>query len=111
MSAPANSNISVSGSQHSSNDDQGNLFKLRIELFAFERATMEAQLANYIERIQRKHPSFLPEDYKMLPHHDVIQFHLQGELSSVPAFEFYEVQIQLVQQVRPSRVYFTAALM
>ena len=29
----------------------------------------------------------------------------------MPAFEFYEVQIQLVQQVRPARVYFTAALM
>ena len=111
MAAPPSSNNSLTGSHHSLNDDQGNLFKLRIELFAFERATIEAQLANYIEKLQRKHPTFLPDDYKMLPHHDILQFQLQGENSTVPAFEFYEVQVQLVQQVQPARVYFTATLM
>ena len=81
------------------------MFRLRLELFSFERATIEAQITSYIEKLLRKHPSFTPDDYKMLHLHDVLQFHLPGEHSAVAAFDFFEVQVQLVQQVRPSRVY------
>ena len=87
------------------------MFQLCIELFSFETATIEAQLLSYIEKIQRKHPTFQPDEYKMLPHHNVLQFNLPGENSEMPAFDYYEVQMQLVQHVRPSHVYFTATLM
>jgi hypothetical protein len=96
----------TSVSQHPSNHDQENHFKLRIELFAFERTTMEVHLANCIEKIQRQHPSFLPKEFKVLPHHDLIEFILQGEHSSAPAFDFYNISVQLIQQVSPSRLFF-----
>jgi hypothetical protein len=105
------STAQTSVSQHSSNHDQENHFKLRIELFAFERTTMEVHLANCIEKIQRQHSSFLPEEFKVLPHHDLIEFMLQGEHSSAPAFDFYNISVQLIQQVNPSRLFFTATLM
>jgi hypothetical protein len=105
------STAQTSVSQNSSNQDQENHFKLRIELFAFERTTMEVHLANYIEKIQCQHSSFLPEEFKVLPHHDLIEFMLQGEHSLAPAFDFYNISVQLIQQVNPSQLFFTAALM
>ena len=91
MAAPHSS--SVTSSTHPPQYDQRNMFQLRIELFSFERATIEAQLLNYIEKIQRKHPTFQPDEYKMLPHHNVLQFNLPGENSEMPAFDYYEVQM------------------
>ena len=73
--------------------------------------TMEVHLANCIEKIQRQHSSFLPEELKVLPHHNLVEFMLLGEHSSAPAFDLYNVQIELIQQVNPSRLFFAATLM
>jgi hypothetical protein len=105
------SNQSQTSVSQTSSQDQENHFKLRIELFAFERTTMEAHLANYIERIQRQHSDFLPPEVKVLPHHDLIEFKLLGEHTQAPAFDFYHISVQLVQQVNPSPLFFIAALM
>ena len=100
-----------SSESHLSTQDQENHFKLRIELFQFERTTMEVHLENCLEKIQRQHPSFLPEKFKVLPHHDLLEFMLLGENSLAPAFDFYTISVQLIQQVNPSRLFFTATLM
>jgi hypothetical protein len=108
---PANSKMSHSGSgSQVSSQDQQNHFKLRIELFQFEKTTIEEHLRNYIEKIQRQHCDFLPPDAKILSHHNLLEFMLLGEHTHAPAFEFYHVQIQLVQQVTPSRIFFVAQL-
>ena len=36
---------------------------------------------------------------------------LLGENSLAPAFDFYTISVQLIQQVNPSRLFFTATLM
>ena len=84
---------SGSGSQVSSQDQQ-NHFKLRIELFQFEKTTIEENLRNYIEKIQRQHCDFLPPDTKILSHHNLMEFMLLGEHTHAPAFDFYHVQLQ-----------------
>ena len=99
-----------SDSHQSSAQDQENHFKLRVELFQFERTTMEVHLENYLEKIQRQHPSFIPEKFKVLPHHELLDFMLLGENSLAPAFDFYTISVQLIQQVNPSRLFFTATL-
>ena len=110
MAAQFGSNTLVSGSTHSPQQPQGNMFKLRLELFSFERETIESQITSYLEKLLRKHPTFKPDDYKLLHLHDVLQFHLPGEHSTMPAFDFFAVEVQLVQSVQPSRVYLTATL-
>ena len=60
---------------------RGNVIRLRLELFSYERETIEAQISSYIQRLLRRNPSFIPEDYKLLHIHDVIQFHIIGEHS------------------------------
>jgi hypothetical protein len=90
--------------------DQQNHFKLRVELFQFETTTIEEHLKNYIGKVQRQHCSFVPPDVKILSHHDLLQFILSGEQSRAPAFEFYHLKIQLVQQINPSRVFFIGQL-
>ena len=73
----------MSQSQHSgsqvSSQDQENHFKLQIELFQFEKNTMEAHLTSYIEKIQRQHCYSLPPDAKILSHHNLLEFMLLGE--------------------------------
>ena len=108
---PASTKMSHSGSvSQISSQDQQNHFKLRIELFQFEKTTIEEHLRNYVEKIQRQHCDFLPPDAKILSHHNLLEFMLLGEQTRAPAFEFYHVQIQLVQQVTPSRMFFVAQL-
>ena len=49
---PAKSKMSHSGSgSQVSSQDQPNHFKLRIELFQFEKTTIEEHLRNYIETL------------------------------------------------------------
>jgi hypothetical protein len=72
---------------------------------------MEAHLTSYIEKIQRQHSDFLPPEANILPHHNLLEFMLLGENTQAPAFDFYHIQIQLVQQVNPSRLFFIAQLM
>ena len=71
---------------------------------------MEVHLENYLEKIQRQHPEFVPEQFKVLQHHDMLSFVLLGEISHAPAFSFQTISVQLIQQVNPSRVFFTATL-
>jgi hypothetical protein len=97
-------------SNQSSIMDQQNHIKLRVELFQFERTTMEVHLENYLEKIQRQHPEFVHEQFKVLQHHDMLSFVLLGEISHAPAFSFQTISVQLIQQVNPSRVFFTATL-
>ena len=99
-----------SHSHHHSNMEQQHLIKLRVELFQFERTTIEVHLDNYLEKIQRQHPSFIPGDFKMLQHHEMLSFVLLGEISHVPAFSYQTINVQLVQQNHPSRVFFIATL-
>ena len=101
---------SSSHSHHHSNMEQQHLIKLRVELFQFERTTIEVHLDNYLEKIQRQHPSFIPGDFKMLQHHEMLSFVLLGEISHVPAFSYQTINVQLVQQNHPSRVFFIATL-
>ena len=107
---PASTKMSNSGSVSQTSSQDQNHFKLRIELFQFETTTIEEHLKNYIGKIQRQHCNFLPPDAKILSHHDLLEFMLIGEQTRAPAFEFYHLQIQLVQQVTPSRVFFIAQL-
>ena len=46
----------------------------------------------------------------ILPYHDLLEFMLLGEETSAPAFDFYHVQLQLVQQIHPSCIFFKAQL-
>ena len=110
MAANFGSNLLTSGSNHSPLQPQGNMVRLRLELFSYERETIEVQISSYLQKLLRKHPSFRPDDYKLLHLHDVLQFHLPGEHSTMPAFDFFAVEVRLVQSVRPSRVYLTATL-
>jgi hypothetical protein len=98
-----------SGSQIS-NQDQLNHFKLRVGFFQFETTTIQEHLKNYIEKLQRQHCDYSPPDAMFLPHHDLLEFMLLGEETSAPAFDFYHVQLQLVQQIHPSRIFFVAQL-
>ena len=91
--------------------DQQHLIKLRVELFQFERTTIEVHLESYLEKIQRQHPTFVPEPFKMLQHHEMLSFVLLGEISHAPAFSYQTINVQLVQETNPSRVFFTATLM
>ena len=68
------STATTSTSNHSTLSDQENNFKLRIELFQFERTTVEVHLSNYIEKIQRQNPSFLLDEFKVLAKHDILEF-------------------------------------
>ena len=61
--------------------------------------------------MQRQHPDFHPEQFKVLPQHKLIEFNLREEKSSAPTFNFYTISIQLTQQVNPSRIFFTDKLM
>ena len=73
-----------SDSHQSSIMDQQNHIKLRVELFQFKRTTMEVHLENYLEKIQRQHSEFIPEQFKVLQHHDLLSFVLLGEISHAP---------------------------
>ena len=98
-------------SSSSTNSVQENHYKLRIELFQFERTTMEAHMQNCIEKIQRIHTSYMPGEYKVLPSHDILEFMLMGEVSEAPAFDYFVIQVNLIQQVVPARLFFTASLL
>ena len=99
-----------SDSHHHSIMNQQNLIQLRVELFQFERTTIEVHLENYLEKIQRQYPSYVPEPFKMLQHHDILSFVLLGELSNAPAFAYQTLDVRLIQATNPSRVFFTATL-
>ena len=99
MAANFGSNLLTSGSNHSPLQPQGNMVRLRLELFSYERETIEVQISSYIQKLLRKHPSFQPDEYKLLHLHDVLQFHIPGEHSTMPAYDFFAVEVRLVQSV------------
>ena len=59
-----------------------NMVRLRLELFSYERETIEAAITGYLEKLLRMHPTFVPADYHLLQIHDVLNFSLPGETST-----------------------------
>ena len=97
-------------SQISNQDNQLNHFKLRVGFSQFETTTTQEHLKCYIEKLQRQHCDYSPPDVMILPYHDLLEFMLLGEETDAPAFDFYHIQLQLVQQIHPSCIFFKAQL-
>ena len=87
-----------------------NHFKLHLNLFNYEKTTLEVHLSNYVEKLQRSHPTFVPAPYKVLQDQDLLEFLLQGVTSNAPAFDFFTIEVRLIQQITPARAFFTAVL-
>ena len=46
----------------------------------------------------------------ILPCHDLLEFQLLGEETDCPAFDYYHINLELVQQIHPSCIFFKAQL-
>jgi hypothetical protein len=104
--------MSQPGSQSSQNSNQDtlNYFKLRVNFSQFEVTTVQEHLQCYIEKLQRQYFNFKPPDAIILECHDLLEFQLLGEETSCPAFDYYHINLELVQQNYPSCLYFKAKL-
>jgi hypothetical protein len=97
-------------SQISNQDNQLNYFKLRVNFSQFETTTTQEHLKCYIEKLQRQHYDYKPPDVMILPCHDLLEFQLLGEETDCPAFDYYHINLELVQQIYPSCIFFKAKL-
>ena len=104
--------MSQPGSQSSQNSNQDtlNYFKLRVNFSQFEVTTVQEHLQCYIEKLQRQHYNFKPPDVIILECHDLLEFQLLGEETCCPAFDYYHINLELVQQNYPSCIFFKAKL-
>ena len=89
---------------------RGNTVRLRLEFFSYEREVIEAQISGYIKKLSRRNPNFIPQDYQLLHIHDVMQFQIIGEHSHMLAYDFFQVEVNLIQKVRPAKLYLSATL-
>ena len=89
---------------------RGNTIRLRIEFFSYEREVIETQISAYIKKLSRKHPSFKAQDYQLKHVHEIMQFQVLGEASHVLAYDYFPIQVSLLQQVRPAQLYLSATI-
>ena len=61
---------------------------------------------NIIESIKRTHPTTSFPSFKMLTFHKLLEFPISSEQTDVPAYSFFKLNTQLVQQVNPPELYF-----
>ena len=73
--------------------------QIRVELLSFEKGVLEAYLENALESIKRSHPTFNFPNFKMLSFHNLLEF--QTAQPSAPAFGFFKLKINLIQQKQP----------
>ena len=85
-------------------------FKLRVELFQYERTSLEAHIEHAIQKIQRNKIDYKPKPFKMLPSHNILEFELQ-EQTNINAFDHFTLDVKLMQQSIPPCLYFTAVFM
>ena len=98
-------------SQDSQSSGQNlNYFKLRVNFSQFELTTIQTHLQCYLEKLQRQYFNFNPPNVTILEYHDLLEFQLIGEETTCPAFTYYHINLDLVQQSYPSCLYFTARL-
>ena len=107
--------IAQSGLPQSRPDDvvqqpRGNTIRLRIEFFSYKREVIQTQISAYIKKLSRKHPSFKAQDHQLLHVHDIMQFQVLGETSHVLAYDYFPIQVNLIQQVRPAQLYLSATI-
>ena len=89
---------------------RGNTIRLRIEFFSYEREVIQTQISAYIKKLSRKHPSFKAQDHQLLHVHDIMQFQVLGETSHVLAYDYFPIEVNLIQQVRPAQLYLSATI-
>ena len=96
--------MSHPGSQSSQNSGQDtlNYFKLRVNFSQFEVTTIQEHLQCYVEKLQRQYFNFKPPNATILECHDLLEFQLMGEETSCPAFNYYHINLELIQQNYPS---------
>ena len=102
--------MSSQSSTESGETNSMNHYKLRVEFYGYERTAMESNLQNALEKLQRMDTTFQAPPYKMLPHHNLLEF-MMTENSQIPAFEHFILRIHLVHQSMPSCLYFMATLL
>ena len=100
----------MSQSSQSSGQNTLNYFKLRVNFSQFEVTTIQTHLQCYIEKLQRQYFNFNPPNVTILEYHDLLEFQLIGEETSCPAFNYYHINLELIQQSYPSCLYFKARL-
>ena len=89
---------------------RGNTIRLRLEFFSYEREVIETQISAYIKKLSRRHPNFKPQDHQLLHVHNVMQFQVFGENSHVLAYDYFPIEVNLIQKVRPAQLYLSATL-
>ena len=89
---------------------RGNTIRLRMEFFSYEREVIQTQISAYIQKLSRKHPPFKAQDHQLLHVHDIMQFQVLGETSHVLAYDYFPIQVNLIQQVRPAQLYLSATI-
>jgi hypothetical protein len=83
------------------------LHQIRIELFSYEKGTLESYIENTLESIRRSYPTARFEPFNMLTFHRLIQFRTSTIISEAPAFDFFKLTIRLVQCSNPPELFFT----
>lgn len=99
----------VSAKMSAPNDVLPTDYQIRLELFGFERGFLEGYVDNALDMIRRAHPTVQFQSHSMLTYHKIIQFSSTSHCSTVPAFDFFKFNIQLVQSINPPELYFSCA--
>ena len=77
--------------------------QLRVELFSFEKGCLEAYLESVLDSLKRSHPTFSFPNFKMLSFHKLIEFQsATPQFTIAPAYEFFKLNIVLVQRRQPT---------
>ena len=66
---------------------------------------IQTQISAYIKKLSRRHPNFKSQDHQLLHVHDVMQFQVLGETSHVLAYDYFPIEVNLIQKVRPAQLY------
>ena len=59
---------------------------------------IQTQISAYIKKLSRRHPNFKSQDHQLLHVHDVMQFQVLGETSHVLAYDYFPIEVNLIQK-------------
>ena len=85
--------------------------QLRVEFFSFEKGFLESYLESVLDSLKRSHPTFSFPNFKMLSFHKLIEFQsTTPQFTIAPAYEFFKLNIALVQRRQPTPELFSSAV-
>ena len=84
-------------------------FHLRIEFSNYEKSFLTEHLQSYLPKIKHYSPSADFKTPNMSTHHEILQFKSTPE-TLIPAFQLFQLKINLTHSFNPPELYFSASL-